>query len=249
MLLNKIIKDIDSSNDMGWYSDDDISSLDSMEDYKDRQSQLRAAGKVAKYLHEHKYDLVIPEHPLFVDDEDDDNVGWTRGKQISFNMKYSPHSRFKDGAFKDHNFTYRYLVFYRSFGPGMLTTDIDCSIDSLYDEVAWEDCFTDNDKIMLCLICSSCSQGLAKVDLYDKEVCSLLNNISRTSIGLVMRRHGTSKYDGSLLKYTRACLKYKKIVIKDSNNYVDKLEDMSIDQVENLSIIDMSKLTDQIFDS
>ena len=54
MLLNKIIKDIDSSNDMGWYSDDDISSLESMEDYKERQSQLRAAGKVAKYLHEHK---------------------------------------------------------------------------------------------------------------------------------------------------------------------------------------------------
>ena len=73
MLLNKIIKEIDSANDNGWYSDDDISSLETMDDYKERQSQLRAANKVAKYLHEHKYDMIIPEHPLFVDEDDDED--------------------------------------------------------------------------------------------------------------------------------------------------------------------------------
>ena len=242
MLLNKIIKEIDSANDNGWYSDDDISSLDTMDEYREKQSQLRAANKVAKYLHEHKYDMVIPEHPLFVDEDDDEDSVWTKGKQINFNIKYSPHGKFKDGAFKDHNFTYRYVVFYRSFGPNMLTSDIECSIDSLYDEVAWEECFTYNDKIMLCLICSSCAQGLAKVNLYDKEVCNLLNNISRTNIGLVMRRHGTAKYDGSLLKFARACLKCKKVIIKDSNKYIDKLEDMTVEQMDDLSIIDLDQL-------
>ena len=36
MLLNKIIKDIDSANDNGWYSDDDISSLETMDEYREK---------------------------------------------------------------------------------------------------------------------------------------------------------------------------------------------------------------------
>ena len=57
-----------------------------------------------------------------------------------------------------------------------------------------------------------------------------------------MRRHGTAKYDGSLLKFARACLKCKKIIIKDSNKYIDKIEDIAVEQMDDLSIIDLDQL-------